>query len=232
MTDSLSRPVVRPYPPLGKRRIYVDPETKKLVLLSVPLLSFPPSSKLFGRNPSNVIRVALGYARRIGEDPEEVEVVTNGVEPFKVDTLGLFEEANPKVTVGAIRSSLRWYLKEGQPTSNGLSSRGGTPCLNPMCGHWFEPPQRSLLAEIAINALANRKTAEVEAVETIEEAMRRSLSRLPSKEEGTDPLPVHLRVDSSLYEEFRNRASLTGYDADTLLWTATREVVNERRGKT
>jgi hypothetical protein len=204
---------------LGKRRIHVDEETRRQILLAAPRLGYPPPSYLFGPNASAAIRVALEFARQTGIEPAGEPMVTNGAEPFKVDTRGLFEETDLKAVAQILRLAIRRYLQFGAPSDKPLFGRSGT---------WLSVP-RSLLQEIAINAFASRKVSEVEAVETLEEAMRRVLRELSPDGEKESPWDVRLRIDSGLYDTFRERAGRAGMDAESLLWREAHEITKERR---
>lgn len=208
--------------PIGKRRIPLDAGDRSLLLAVSPRLGFSPNGYRIGPKATWTIRTALAYAKLAHIEPGEPVVVppsTGGLLPMKIDTAGLFDDLDVVRLASVIRRALRHYAKDGVPTDRQLANRSGT---------WMTLPL-SLLSDIALNAFINRRVAEVEAVETIEEAMRKELDRLPADERTERPMDVHLRIDEALAEKFRERAGLTGHDADTLLWRAAREVARERR---
>ena len=207
--------------PIGKRLLPIEPETRQLIDQIAPRLSLTRSGYLFGPNPTWAIRIALAYAKRVGMVPP-LGVPMNGVSRIRVNTHGFYDYVLPERVSLVIKEAVRHYTREGMPTvGGGIASRRAT---------WLSLPE-SMLAEIAVSAFASRRVSEVEAVDILEQAINRIVVTLPASGHEDVRRDVPLRIDGKLYEEFLERASTAGMDADTMLWQVARQILREREAR-
>lgn len=218
--------------PIGKRSVPLSAATRALLVIGDPgplqrpgpvskALALRPGGIVHGPRAAEAVRVALAFAARNGFAGLVPQRAPDGAAAIEVDTRGLFDHESPARLGSLLEEALRHYAALGVPDANALEGRYEL---------WVTLPE-SLMDEIRINAFASRRAAEVEAVATLEEAMRLTLAGFQGRTRRSERLmDAMVRTDLALQSQFRERASELGLDADTLLWTGAHEVA-KRRGK-